>query len=133
MVCFSGQSCTYVYNLICLQIWIVTVMMAKFIVMMIPMVHDQLFMLRMILTMLFIPECFFLGPELGLEQWPVSQPNIPICDRMVASKKWQTSLLWAYHENGALVSPHDYESAFGGSTIQLSFTLCRHIISGPNV
>ena len=44
--------------------------------------------------MVFIVETF-LGPEFGLQLWPVAYENIPICEKMVGEQRWQTNPLVA--------------------------------------
>ena len=78
--------------------------------------------------MVFIDESF-LGPEFGLQLWPVVYENILIHEKMVKEQRWQTNPLVAYHEGveGVILRPLQYSSLLPGCTTQISFTLACHL------
>ena len=69
-----------------------------------------------------------LDLEFGLEHWPMSEENVPIHDKMVQEKRWQTNPLMAYfHGSKNLMQPTQYASALPGCTAQVSFILQCHM------
>ncbi|KAF8341507.1 uncharacterized protein EI90DRAFT_1745991 [Cantharellus anzutake] len=71
----------------------------------------------------------FLGPEFGLEHWPVVPENIDLRDKMFEEKRWQTNPLRAYREGiEGVIAPSEYATALPGATVQMSFTLACHLI-----
>ncbi|KAF8313008.1 uncharacterized protein EI90DRAFT_3022815 [Cantharellus anzutake] len=71
----------------------------------------------------------FLGPEFGLEHWPVAPENFRIRDKMFKEQRWQTNPLHAYREGiQGVISPAEYLTALPGATVQASFTLACHLI-----
>ncbi|KAF8322919.1 uncharacterized protein EI90DRAFT_3019979 [Cantharellus anzutake] len=70
----------------------------------------------------------FLAPKFGLQHWPVSQENVPVCDKMFEERRWQTNPLRVYHEGDGVIPPTDYASALPGATVQISFTIACHLI-----
>ncbi|KAF8341225.1 uncharacterized protein EI90DRAFT_3116361 [Cantharellus anzutake] len=69
----------------------------------------------------------FLGPEFGLEHWPVAPETLT--SKMFEEKRWQTNPLRAYREGiEGVIAPSEHATALPGATVQMPFTLACHLI-----